>query len=149
MPMIKVYRFEDNRGDGCFNNGGAYEYNMNTTLEDDCYAPPGPFDENPSSSLHKHYAANGLCGMRFGFSSKASLRRWFTCAKGRRAMAISDNIIAVYEVPSAFVLKGDWQVIFDRDQARYVGKLNLTTLKFIEDREGKHHGRTQRRKRRL
>lgn len=124
-----IYRFENEAGMGCFWTGCAYRYNEATTLEDDCYDPPGPFSECASTELHKHHRDKGLKGLLFGFSSKASLRRWFTCAKGRRAM--TECRLVVYEVPSEAVLRGNWQVVFNPKQATLVDVLDKGTLKSI------------------
>lgn len=140
--MALVYRLENEKKVGVFGLGGAYAYLDGRSLKRHPSSPydmPSPYSEGEEGSdLAKKFNRYGVEGcapsyLRFGFATKKQLKVAFPCALGRKHMKKRLNIkVSVYEVPKEHVVKGHHQVVFDIDEAKYVGELDPSTLKLVK-----------------
>lgn len=118
--MAKVYRLETPKGLGIYHllKGelrGKYRGQRHPGPYGDPQISP-KWSQLDSEALHKLW--------RFGFSSKASLKRWFFCKKDRQKFVDDLGIVcSVYEVPSKFFQRGTAQAIFKEAAAKKVGEL--------------------------
>lgn len=130
---MQVYRIETACGEGPFGASMAvWAYNTENLMGGNCFSPPGAHDEAPETELHQFYKESGGGCMpdyiRFGFESIDQLENWFRCTSGRRAMQHCGVNIQVYDVPEEYVMRGNWQVIFNKKQAVWVRSVDLVTL---------------------
>lgn len=122
MGQVEVYRIETESG------GGPY-----TGLEDGMdlaihLASNGPTHPGP----HKDGCDDGVAlGFVCGFRDVDQGRRWFG-ASVELARAINrrrrELFVSVYDVPEMAVVRGDRQVMFDRDAATLVERLPVEYL---------------------
>jgi hypothetical protein len=113
-----VYRVEDREGEGFYRSadtpwdelGGGYQSEPRhpAPWRDARLAPEWSGLED--QEVHREW--------HFGFTSKASLKRWFWLKEDRVTMHRSGLRVAVYEVPKEFVKRGAAQCIFHGDYHR-------------------------------
>jgi len=126
-----VYRIEDGESRGPFCGRGDFIYDNNHRCHDEhsCQSPPNARGEvgTPLGDMW-HRGDQYAFQHRFGFRSRAQLKRWFRSKAGRRAMMRNGYKVAVYEVPKDAVWQGKWQVVFNADKATPKETINLETL---------------------
>lgn len=134
--MTIVYRFENSDGAGPWTGDASYIYDdaAQPTMGEghSCDAMPSLHShEEQGRPAHDHYMRRGVDGYHFGFTSKDQLRRAFPSSVGRAAMGKYGQILKVYDVPPAALLRGAAQCIFKKDQATLLATLDIKTLKEI------------------
>lgn len=132
MPL--VYRFENSQGEGPWSGRASCLYDVAAAKtngrEHSCYDMPCLHDVvEEGKPAHRHFQQYGVVGYRFGFTSKAQLKRAFPSSVGRAAMGEAGQVLKVYEVPERVLLRGAAQCIFKKEHARLVGTLDMKTLK--------------------
>ena len=122
MGQVEVYRIETESG------GGPYlglEGGMDFAIHMASNGPahPAPYRDGCAEGTDKGY----VCG----FESVDQGRRWFG-ASVELARAINrrrrELFVSVYDVPEMAVVRGDRQVMFDRDAATLVERLPVEYL---------------------
>lgn len=109
---MRVYRVEDREGGGFYRSAD--------TPWDDLQGGYQTAPRHPAPWADSRLAPewNSLTSQRqwhFGFTSKASLKRWFWLKADRVTMHKAGLRVAVYEVPEKFVRRGAAQCIFHED----------------------------------
>jgi len=114
-----IYRFEDEAGDGIY--GGVF---YEAGLTNDAKRHPAPWKD---PKLNWNTNAGGYDRFFFGFSSLWSLRRWFR-KNERQLLEWAGAVLRVYEVSEEFVNVGRQQVVFIKEHATVVGRLDAVNL---------------------
>lgn len=143
---MKIYRLETNTGEGVYGRGFGFKCNREALHGSDLtYIHPSPEEDRPLGSwwsgdklrgknLHNWlYKPEGRAKWHCAFASLEQLERWFPrdgielminlCGQHTADMALS-----VYEVPHHKVKKGEFQVMYHKDHAVLVERIELSDL---------------------
>lgn len=146
-----VFRLEDRiTGDGPFKCAlsNVYDKSRESNVIG-AWEHPGPDREitgflskfNRLSAIwaKRHKSTDRYCFdvARFGFDSTDQYHLWFRSAKGRTAMAQLNGVIRVYRVHANQVIRGQYQVVFNRMKAKMIRELPADyDKKDVADLEG-------------
>ena len=118
---MRVYRVErPESGDGPYN--GPYIVEGMGRAHTDNETHPNPHND-------AGLAGRDWYGKSCGFDSLDAYRAWF--CRWRKRLSAEGYVLSVYEVPRKFVLKGEYQAMFDKRKARLMQRLDTKTLKEV------------------
>lgn len=127
-----VYRIENELGQGPFTSYSADEYdNHKDGRSNSARRPPGPHSEYWGKHQPRCDLGWTCSNARYGFRSINQLKKWFTSARGRRAMEADGSFITVLEVDQMDCWLGKWQLVFHKDRATKVKRLSVVDFKEI------------------
>lgn len=112
---MRVYRVEDREGSGFYRSAETPWDELKGEYQT---APRHPAPWADSRLGPTWQSLEDLCDHRqwhFGFTSKASLKRWFWLKVDRVTMHKAGLRVAVYDIPEKFVRRGAAQCIFHGD----------------------------------
>lgn len=137
VKKVRVYRLENQAGNGVFSVGQAATYLLRQSKRFQDHSPyymPCPHSEKElGSELNQVFEAEKGSDLVFGFLTKKQIKSAFPCAWGRKAINFNGIQISVYEVPEKHLVRGFHQVAFKAYEAQFVGTLNPSTLKEEKD----------------
>ena len=120
MPI--VYRFETSEGVGVYRFKHCYWVTEKYTGE----RHPGPSRDGRLGNAWLTLRSKGTAeAYSFGFSSKASLKRWFYCKADRKTLSEQGIICSIYEVDKADFIRGTAQAVFRKLRAKKIGELPI------------------------
>ena len=133
-----VYRIEDSHGRGLFSGLYILSYMRAVKRRHNPYDMPCPeSSEEEGSDLYVFYEKEVYEHGRgtldsflvFGCSSKKQLKQWVKYAEGRRTLSHHGIRFVKYKVEKQHIIRGHFQVVFNKDYAEKICELDPVTLK--------------------
>lgn len=122
---MEILRIEDDLGYGPYQSKrfGEYADDLMDIDRSTAYSP-SPFADGMADALEDLRMIYDLRDIRFGFTSRAQLERWFT-RYHRGILQAHGFKVARYKVASRYTVRGGHQVAFVRSRAERLGQERL------------------------
>lgn len=129
----KIYRVESiNTEEGMYSIGK----NIKLLLSNKESNTPAPEDDvllNHIFSKDVYTNATYKKEWFFGFNKIEDVNKWIGNKNLIELMSISGNCLVEYEVPKSFIIFGEKQLIFKKEEARVIKKINLNNIAKIKN----------------